>query len=202
MRGTYKEKNSINEICIPCLASSKSIKLQVIRKLKYVFHCKHTKVINYSFSKTFQTSNHFISIKAFSKHRANFYSTFKCHHKEESREESLHRTIKKTAKRPTRHHIKQKSTKEANRQKTLIAYGITRQKQSKQQHKTTNNIPSSFQQQLQFDSALKDNYNFGDKLNKLKEYNLRILYLNINGIESDLNKLTQLCLNLCSKGSP
>ena len=99
-----------------------------------------------------------------------------------------------------RHHIKQKSTKEANRQKTLIAYGITRQKQSKQQHKTTNNIPSSFQQQLQFDSALKDNYHFGDKLNRLKESNLRIFYLNINGLESDLNKLTQLCLNLCSKG--
>ena len=117
MRGTYKEKNIINEICIPCLASSKSIKLQVIRKLKYVFHCKHTKVINYSFSKTFQTFKHFISIKAYSKHRSNFYSTYKCHHKEEPREESLHRTIKQTVKNPTRHRMNQKSAKEANRQK-------------------------------------------------------------------------------------
>ena len=58
--------NKVDEyftLCIPCLESSKSIKLQVIRKLKYIFHCKHTKVINYSFSKTFQTFKHFVPIK-------------------------------------------------------------------------------------------------------------------------------------------
>ena len=49
-----------------------------------------------------------------------------------------------------------------------------------------------------FDKAIKANNHFGDKLNKLKEYNLRIFYLNINGLESDKNKLTQLCMNLCS----
>jgi len=104
-------------LCIPCLDSSKSIKLQVIRKLKYIFHCKHTKVITYSFNKTFQTLKHFFPIKAYSKHRSNFYSTYKYHHKGEPREESLYRKIKKTVKRPTRQRMKQKSDKEANRQK-------------------------------------------------------------------------------------
>ena len=51
-------------LCIPCLDSSKSIKLQVIRKLKYIFHCEHTKVITYSLNKTFQTLKHFFPIKA------------------------------------------------------------------------------------------------------------------------------------------
>ena len=38
-------------LCTPCLDSSKSINIQVIRKLKYLFHCEHTKVITYSFNK-------------------------------------------------------------------------------------------------------------------------------------------------------
>ena len=93
---------------------------------------------------------------------------------------------------------KQKSAKADNRQQTLNSYEITGKKQCKEQ--TKKNISTSFQKQLQFDTALTDNYHFGDKFNKLKESNLRIFYLNINGLESDLNKLAQLCLTLCSMG--
>ena len=86
--------------------------------------------------------------------------------------------------------MKQKSTKEDNRQQTLNSYGITSKKQCNEHTKTTTNVSTSFQKQLQFDTALKDKNHFGDKLNKLKEYNLRIFYLNINILESNLNKLT------------
>ena len=159
-------------LCIPCLESSKSIKIQVIRKLKYIFHCEHTKVITYSFNKKIQTLKHFFPIKVYSNNRSNFYSTYKCHHKEEPREESLHRKRKKKVKKPIRQCMKQKSAKEDNRQKTLTSYGITSKKQCNEHNKTTKNIGTSFQQQLQFHTALTDNYHFGDKLNKLKESNV------------------------------
>ena len=40
-----------------------------------------------------------------------------------------------------------------------------------------------------FDKAIKANNHFGNKLNKLKGYNLRIFYLNINGLESDKKQI-------------
>ena len=43
-----------------------------------------------------------------------------------------------------------------------------------------------------FDKAIKANNHFGDKLNKLKEYNLRIFYLNINGLESDKRQINSV----------
>ena len=42
-------------LCMSCLHSSKSINLQVIRKLKCIFHCGQTKVIIYSFNNKFQS---------------------------------------------------------------------------------------------------------------------------------------------------
>ena len=53
---------------------------------------------------------------------------------------------------------------------------------------------------VQFDKAIKENNHFGDKLNKLKESNLRIFYLNINVLESDSNELPQLFMHLYSMG--
>ena len=87
-------------LCIPCLDSSKSINLQVIRKLKYICHCEHTNVITYIFNKTFQTLKHFFPVKSYFNTRSNFYSTYKYHHKEEYREESLHRKRKKKVTNP------------------------------------------------------------------------------------------------------
>ena len=132
-------------LCIPCLYSSKSINLQVIRKLKYIFHYGHTKVITYSFNKTFQTLKHFFPIKVYLNTRSNFYSTYKCHPKEEPRVESLHSKRKKKVKKSVRKCMKQKSAKADNRQQKLNSYGITSKKQCNEHNKTTKNISTSFQ---------------------------------------------------------
>ena len=48
----------------------------------------------------------------------------------------------------------------------------------------------SYQQTIKLKQNLQENENFGDKIDKLKENNLRIFYLNINGLDTTVHKLT------------
>ena len=109
----------------------------MIRKLKYIFNCEHTKVITYSFNKTFQTLKYFFPIKSYFNTRSNFNSTYKWHHKEEPRDKSLHSKRKKKVEKSVRTCMKQKSAKADNQQQTLNSYGITSKKQCNEHNKTT-----------------------------------------------------------------
>ena len=63
----------------------------------------------------------------------------------------------------------------------------------KQKIKETGNVKyqnKSYQQTIKFKQNLQENENFVDKIDKLKENNLRIFYLNINGLYTTVHKLT------------
>ena len=159
---------------MPSLKSPQSITLTLIRKLKYIFHCGRTTVITYSFDKIFKTLKHLFPIKASSNPRSKSYSSYKCNPKAESLSASLHSQRKKKVKKSAKKCMKKNMIRKIIDNKHYIHL------ESLVKNNVLNIITSQnmsllpFKRQVQFDKALKENHRFRDKLNKLKESNLRI----------------------------